>query len=383
MAKSRFKSNQKGTPEYRRRQRRIALRKSAPKPDPLRGEIDATANLRYGDAERSLQGEDRVSDAASARIPGYFQEYQQRLQQLRGAQQTGYAAAQADIQRTSAGSAAMAQQGNQNAMGQAQQQANVTGGTVDVGAQQRAAGSIATRQDAVNTFSGGLRARQAEANTFSLGREAVGEGEKINQLIKERGRKKEIGTKLADLSKEKGEYKVKAREDLIEQRHKRILERKAFGLKVSEAEQNALDDAIKNQTAQDRIDIGGQNAATGKARLTETQRHNQAMENKKAAGKDGKRKPAYTRLQKRQAHEQLRSAVADAKAIKPKKGEGKSLVDYLRQGDPGANRKGESRPKRDKYPPAIARAAAMYAIYGRIDAKTRKMLMEDYGIGGV
>lgn len=382
MAKQRFRSKVRGTPEYKRRQKRLGkVRKAV---DPLAGEVNAAANLQYGEAESGLQSQLRVSDANAARIPAYFSAYKAELERLRGAQQQGYESARQDIERLS--SNPQAAQANAQALTGAQAQANVTGGTVDPGAA-RGAQAIGSRQSASDVFSGQLRSHQANANTYALNQQGTAEGGKISELISERNKRKGIETKQTDLAKEKGAYRVKARESIIEARHKRILERKAFRMNVSKAEQNALDDAIKNQTAQDRIDLGQQNATTGRARLTETQRHNRQQEaaaRRRAAAKGkagGKRR--YTPLQKRNAHEDLRSAIADAKAIKPKKGEGKTLVDYLRQGDPGANRKGETRPKRKAYSPAIARAAAMLAIYGRLDKKTRKMLMDDYGIGGV
>lgn len=309
MAKQRFQSKVRGTPEFKRRQRRIALRKAA---DPLAPELNAAANLRYGDAERGIQSETRISDAASQRIPGFFAEYQQRLSQLRGAQQAGYDAARQDIERMSATSRASSEQGTQQALQQAQQQANVTGGTVDVQAIPRAAGAVATRQDASNVFSGAIRSRQAEAGTHALGREAVAEGEKINQLLEERKRRRQSETKLSDLLKEKGEFKVAKREDIVGARHKRILERKAFGLDVTKAEQDALEKAASFK--QKESDLKFDRRAKRRDQALAERRENRLSEG--GSGGGGGRTPAQVRTDKKNRNK----ARADVVAFNESKG---------------------------------------------------------------
>ena len=160
------KSKQKGTPEYKRRQVRIQKRRAAN--DPVTKEAQAGANLKYGEAERDVQSQLRVSDAQSQRIPGLFDAYRQRLQELGSAQQAGYAQAQsqmAQLQQQSAG-----QIGQDSAtINQAQQSAQLRGTTADPMAGSTAVNAAATRRFGTDVSRGTLTAQGANYGASNLG----------------------------------------------------------------------------------------------------------------------------------------------------------------------------------------------------------------------
>jgi hypothetical protein len=349
---------------------------SSPKPTSTRTrrlppEVQSALTLKYGPQENDLASQARVSDLAQQRIPAFFDQYRQQLQQINQAQQAGYQQAQNEIAQMTAST-----QGAQPQDPNAANDAAIRGATVDPALAQRAEAAAQQRGIGASVFGGLLSTQKAALGAYGQGQLGVATQEQGRQSSLESARGRQMAQKRSELTAQKGADTVQLIQQLKEAAHKAQLEDIAFNntqIKTADQLKNSARNRAKSRADQrnSRANRILQSKKFGSAEEKDRfERRNHLGPYKppssgKGSGKDGK--PAYTRLQRSSAREDLSGAI-DLAQHTTKGGDQRSAYDFLTQA------------KHVK--PSIARAAVEYVFSGNISDKTRRTLYGRYGIHG-
>lgn len=353
----------------------------SPKPSLLDAQTQAAANMAYGGAEQELAGQRATSGQMMRNIPAWFADYQNALSNATDRTQRAYSAALGFQQNAAASSSALDEQQRAALAGSMQADAQQRGATVDPGVAGEAQQAATSRRAMLDSFSGLTAGLGAAETAFSAGREGVGAGQKLSALTGEAQRGRNLDAKATDLAREKGDYAVGAREKLIQARHTRSLERKAFGLDVEKAQQDAVADAAAAEDRRRARTTSNRNAdddrAQRDARASETARHNREMEANARARRaaQGARTDHVAQRDARKLGNNINTAAADARTLR-----GASIPVEDAEGKPtGKTRKlteSEIRANlRKRYKDAdVANAAMDLAVLGYVSATNERRL---------
>lgn len=192
------------------------------------------ADLRYGGAERELQGLQRVSNVQGGRIDTYFDQYKQGISQA-AAQTQAYHQGAADATRQAAAQTLQADNQQRTAM-DAQQQTDAAsrGATAAPSTAGQQAGIV--RKGIADSYAaqiGGIGASRAGY----MQQQAANTGlQKIEAQTDEDARYRGYGKQLTDIAGEKGKFASEYRTKGVDDERKFALETKAFNLDVGEAQ---------------------------------------------------------------------------------------------------------------------------------------------------
>lgn len=266
---------------------RAVGREAKPPVDPLAAEIEALVTQKYGGAQSALRTQAKA-------VPGYFEDYRNRLKQISG----GLVGNPQPGQPLGGVYGAGVNSTQQLAQTQAQGSATVAAtaaGNANSQVAGDAAKAAAVRQGMIANY-GGLIASQGVAEAGYLGNRAASSGPLQIQAQQAAAQAK------ADLKREKGAYRVTARADSEAAAQKAALEAQLFGLDVAKERNDVID-----QNRDRRV------TARNNRRSNETSRQNNAVSNatsranaqdriaaqqekdRKAAEKDHKERQAKTK----------------------------------------------------------------------------------------
>jgi hypothetical protein len=301
---------------------RRTLGKAAPKKkskpvkvvDPYAEQVASATKLKYGPAESELASQRRISIAQEERIPGFFADYQRRLNDLAQGQAAGYNQAKQELSSLTAASQSQSTQAAQAALEQLRRQAKTQGAEVDPSLGAQAEQATAARRFGADAFGGVLAAQNLAQTGYQRNLQAASAAEKLNQLTAERRRRRQIEGKGEELAKEKGTFAQDFRRQLAEDAFKRKLEAAAFGLKESEAAASLADKRFQRRSERRKTALDEKKFASEEEKDA-YQRANKLGPYKPAAQGKGGTTPAS-----RRAHRgALRAAKADARLYHSRK----------------------------------------------------------------
>jgi hypothetical protein len=357
--------------------------------DTLNQQVGAATALQFGGAEAELAGQRGVNAQMMRNIPSWFADYQNALAQATNRTQQAYGAA-LGVQQNMANTSSALDTQQRAALAQGlQADATTRGAQVDpaLGIQSQQAASA--RRAMLDQYAGLTAGLGAAETGFRANRQVVGAGQGLSALMDETQRGRNIGTAAQNLAREKGQYAVKTRQDLINLEHTKDLERKAFGLNVAEAEADVAADvqASRDRAAARRLQSRNQraNRNLSAARLAEQQRHNRATE--ASVGGRGGLSPAEQQRRRRESQKlrnSIDTAAADARTglgaivpvIDPATGKPETGGDNKPTGRTRKATQAEIRATlRKKYKDRdIANAAMDLAVKGYVDVVNEKRL---------
>lgn len=200
-------------------------KKSAPPPylvGPLtaksfKRERKAAVNQKFRPLQREVNSELGASDLTTARIPGYFQQYQQNLANLQSGTQAAYDKANQNFQGliNTAGQQSTAQQGQ--IQQRAQADAALRGTDVNPSVAADSVNGAAARQRATAAIGGSIAGQGANQYAYLADKQRIAGGEEINQLGAEAAHKVKLRDDARSLAAERGDfkagYKTTARDD--------------------------------------------------------------------------------------------------------------------------------------------------------------------------
>lgn len=294
--------------------------------DTLNQNVQAASDLQYGGQEQALQGQRGVNAQMAQNVPVWFGDYQRALAQATQQTAGAYGAALAVQQNTAQSSSALDAQQRATMMQGLQADATARGATIDPALAAQGQQAAASRRGMLDQFSG-LTANQGAAQvTYGANRQVVGAGQKLTAQLGEAQRTRNIGVQAQDLARQKGQFAVNTRQQLIDKEHTKLLENQAFGLNVEKAkadvaaqQQTAADRRAARVTANRNADASRQVSAD---RLSETQRHNRTQEQlaaqRAATSKRGGQTPAQIAASRKAGQKtrvSIDTAAADAKTL--------------------------------------------------------------------
>lgn len=325
-------------------------------------ELNSATRLKFGDQERQLRGELRVSGAQQGRITDWFGNYERSIDQARGASAAEYAHAE-DVSR-----------GVSNPL-------DSSGGSLAQQAQaaRAMANDAYTRRVASDGAAQGslLGSRRIAATAQELGAHQA----EVSRAASVRGDQR-------TLKAQKGDFRVTYRNQLKDTAKKDQLERIALGVKSQQAASDAKlarqKLKVDQKLAQSLVGDRKTKAKAARQKAREDRKHHRAQEttanvnaaaNVERAAKTGTKKKASgpTHSERRAARNQLDQAVStlqlaggkNPKNYAVKQGQAK-LVNYL--------------VAKKRVPRWIALAAYQKIVYGGVGPKTKHALRHKFGI---
>lgn len=317
---------------------------------------------KYGTAVNQYEGQIGASAARQAQIKQYYDEFNNALTGIRGQVNQQYATAvqgQVDNAKSTQGAE---QSANQKLLEQMQADAASRGATVDPSLFLKANQASASRAGTANSQATQLQNAKGAYDSFYGNQAVIGLGQRQSKMDQESKFTKSLRDHLIELSQEAGDFAANQRSSLDEANYNRALSAQALGVKASTARS-------QTRTRQQQLAIQQQNADTSKQRADwATSPSN--PDNQPRAGK-----PRFTPDKVRANQSNYRNirgkAQAAARTKDPdsgqlilRKGQAQKFIDALVS-------KGED--------PILAKAAVMDALYGGVDARTRKSLHQKFG----
>ena len=183
-------------------------------PKGLRQEVRARTRLQYGELGRALRGDLRASRAQSKNLNAWYNEYQREMDKLRSGQLANTQALQGQM-ASNAGAVSQAGAATRQALQAEEDRSAAIRGTVSTGENTSRDAAGAAQRSALAASSRDAAAQMgASSNNLLTGIAAASElGRQADQRA---GRNTRLQTqsKLRDLKREKGDFRVKTRGDL-------------------------------------------------------------------------------------------------------------------------------------------------------------------------
>lgn len=199
----------------------------------------AATDLQYAEPIGSLQ-------AQIPRDAGWFDQYVQAVKAGQAAQQAQAADVAQQIQNFGNSGIQASQQLQAQTLAPLEQQAQLTGGTVDPNIASVGANASLVRQAMVNAFGANASANSQAQGDLLRAREQAGLQGKIEHGT-------DLQSKLQALLKEKGAYQNKFTTDYQDAARQAVLENQAFGLKQDQAAAAQANTDFDNQLASDKF----------------------------------------------------------------------------------------------------------------------------------
>lgn len=201
---------------------------------PLKGDdfidqLDDIVGKEFDPQERALG--QRAKD-----VPGWYQEYQDRLAANNASLNSAYQAQQDAAQTRATGMANEASTANTALFDKLRADAQQRGATLDPAIQEQAERARTNRQSLANTFTQGVSTAGLNARTAGLGRENIAARDKVSAMENISGQQRAV-------KQLRGQRRTEVFGQLRDKERQFALEQKAFGLKGAEL---SLDQAYKN-----------------------------------------------------------------------------------------------------------------------------------------
>lgn len=183
-------------------------------PKGLRQEVRARTRLQYGELGRALRGDLRASRAQSKNLNAWYNEYQREMDKLRSGQLANTQALQTQM-ASNAGAVSQAGAATRDALQSEEDRSAAIRGTVSTGENTSRDAAGAAQRSALAASSRDAAAQMgASSNNLLTGIAAAAElGRQADQRA-ERNTRLQTRSKLRDLKREKGDFRVKTRGDL-------------------------------------------------------------------------------------------------------------------------------------------------------------------------
>lgn len=183
-------------------------------PKGLRQEVRARTRLQYGELGRALRGDLRASRAQSQNLNAWYNEYQREMDKLRSGQLANTQALQGQM-ASNAGAVSQAGAATRDALQSEEDRSAAIRGTVSTGENTSRDAAGAAQRSALAASSRDAAAQMgASSNNLLTGIAAAAElGRQADQRA-ERNTRLQTQSKLRDLKREKGDFRVKTRGDL-------------------------------------------------------------------------------------------------------------------------------------------------------------------------
>lgn len=183
-------------------------------PKGLRQEVRARTRLQYGELGRALHGDLRASRAQSKNLNAWYNEYQREMDKLRSGQLANTQALQGQM-ASNAGAVSQAGAATRDALQSEEDRSAAIRGTVSTGENTSRDAAGAAQRSALAASSRDAAAQMgASSNNLLTGIAAASElGRQADQRA-ERNTRLQTQSKLRDLKREKGDFRVKTRGDL-------------------------------------------------------------------------------------------------------------------------------------------------------------------------
>lgn len=183
-------------------------------PKGLRREVRARTRLQYGELGRALRGDLRASRAQSRNLNAWYNEYQREMDKLRSGQLANTQALQTQM-ASNAGAVSQAGAATRDALQAEEDRSAAIRGTVSTGENTSRDAAGAAQRSALAASSRDAAAQMgASSNNLLTGIAAAAElGRQADQRA-ERNTRLQTRSKLRDLKREKGDFRVKTRGDL-------------------------------------------------------------------------------------------------------------------------------------------------------------------------
>lgn len=179
----------------------------------FRREVQAAARLQFQPQRRALRAEQRAErELRNRRIPGYFAEYDQAVQNASTATDAAYDQALATISKTTAASSAQDNAVRAKMDAEARADAARTGTTYRPTTD--SAQASASRRATSDQFAALTANQGATEQAYLADKRRIGTGEKVNQLMKSHDRSRTIRSDKRALAREVGAFKVDQRRQI-------------------------------------------------------------------------------------------------------------------------------------------------------------------------
>lgn len=333
-------------------------------------DADVSANLRYGGSERALATQAR-------QVPAWFQSYRDQVAGLQTGIKTGYDQAIKDVGTRQASINTADDTSRAALLAAAQKDAASRGATVDPSLFTNDVNAQNVRGQNAADFAGLLSSQGQATNTYLGGLQVAGSAAELGQKTRVSDEQKGVAT---DKGLYKSQYVSEARGD----ERKNLLEAKAFGLDTYKAHQAPKDEAAQRKAT----------SRNQKRQIKATAKQNASTVNK--YGYSNKEWQSFTPAKRQAIMKKLGPKGTGATPKSPVKKTAKTtdtkakirtgvqLVRSRSNGTPGYwNESYKTLVEVDHVDPVVARAIIQGARMGKVGAKTRKALLDDYGIDGL
>ena len=279
----RYRVGRGGAHIYKIGGRRIVIGGKRPpgtKPDPFAAEVESATALRYGEKERQIGSERRISEQAERNAGSWWGNYQQELAAAEQRANQGYQQATGQIQGQANLSHQQDTQADAARLAEANRSAALRGTTASEGDAGQAASA---RRALSNAMAGKVAFEGANQAAYGARATATGAGIRGLKLGEEQARRRQIEKAMRELTDDKGQFKVDYRTKLKDAAHKQRLENAAFGLR-------AADTAADNALAGQRERRQAADTRTDNRRQSATERRQQRKDERDMAKDDYQRK---------------------------------------------------------------------------------------------
>lgn len=170
-------------------------------------EFKSAARLQFKPIQKQVQGEIRASKTRQKKeIPSWFKAYQDTIDKGRGETEAKYKAVQAQLSGQTKASSDRATSRQRELQAQDVKDAAVRGTKADTTEAKRSADAASSRASAANTNYATVAGQGASQFSYLTDKKRIGEGEKINQLLKESARERSLRQDKQDVSREKRDF---------------------------------------------------------------------------------------------------------------------------------------------------------------------------------
>lgn len=233
-------------------------------------EINQRTRLEFNPLERSIQGDLAGSASRQNEIPGWFQQYQDKVSGAAATTAAAYDKANAGFQQQSQNAQANDTASRQDMQQKASSDAALRGVPMDYNGAQAALEAANARNNVQAGFAGTVGVMGANQAGYLADKGRIGTGEMINQLFKEQTRERGIRSDMRALAQKKGDYASQLASDLRESDRKYQLGQQTLKGENSRAQLSANTSSANNKRTTSTSRLNAQlSAATsaGNARL--------------------------------------------------------------------------------------------------------------------
>ncbi|MGH2761433.1 MAG: hypothetical protein ACRDLD_02445 [Thermoleophilaceae bacterium] len=331
-------------------------------------EMKAAERMEFRPEKQAIRREARAERGQRERISDYFDAYGEATQGANRATQSAYENAQKTLRDLTASSTASDTATRAKADAEARADAKARGVTYDPSQSQKSAAGSSSRRAASDTFGGLVATQGAGQAAYLIDKGRVGEGERVNQLLRSHARSRTIKKDKRALAREKRDYRRDYRTRARDTERQYLLEQMALtGDARGDKTQLKLARRYGLNTKREQ-----KRSLKGQRKVAKLHARNRAAEQRRSHRSQAAISAGHARNERRDDRRSRRYAQRQGQGQGrggrgPSKGEVRRALGYLRQ----ANR-GDYRSKREAIDylinrgvsPSAARAAVRRAAGG-------------------